>query len=67
MSENVYAPNAGHANMKPTDNFYLRYGVNLFQECMQGGQFPKESGLTWSRPLTRHSYFPQLATLRSSS
>ncbi|XP_065288713.1 neprilysin-1-like [Dermacentor albipictus] len=31
-----------HANMKPTDNFYLRYGVNLFQECMQGVTDAKE-------------------------
>ncbi|XP_077557811.1 neprilysin-1-like [Haemaphysalis longicornis] len=31
-----------HANMKPTDNFYLRYGVNLFQECMQGVADSKE-------------------------
>nr|XP_050039696.2 neprilysin-1-like [Dermacentor andersoni] len=31
-----------HANMKPMDNFYLRYGVNLFQECMQGVTDAKE-------------------------
>ncbi|KAK8773742.1 hypothetical protein V5799_011725 [Amblyomma americanum] len=28
--------------MRPTDNFYLRYGVNLFQECMQGVTDAKE-------------------------
>lgn len=35
-----------HANMKPTDNFYLRYGVNLFQECMQGVSDSKEQLLS---------------------
>ncbi|CAN8032291.1 unnamed protein product [Ixodes persulcatus] len=41
-----------HADMKPSDNFYLRYGVSLFQECMQGVSDSKEQLLSLFADMT---------------